>query len=255
MQSAALLARGPALSEQARRRNAAGRLAFPWPDTCNRTSARLVLTVAAPQTAPTGDDDPTVDDRERSSPPPPPPSAFGPWALARILARLCRIVGLTLLCVPPMALLAFFHSARSPGLLRWYFQTSGGLFVKLGQILALRYDLLPDRYCRELSKLLDALPPVSTRAITKEIERALGKPVGELFLTFQEAPLSCASVAQVHAATLHTGESVVVKVVRPGVDASFRADLLFVGVCAAWVEYLGFGSSLGLRRLARELAV
>jgi ubiquinone biosynthesis protein len=189
-----------------------------------------------------------------SRPPSGPTSGVSPLLVGRVFVRLCTVVALGLVCAPVIVVSAVLGLESAPRLLRAYLQASGGLFVKLGQILALRYDLLPARYCSELAKLLDALTPVPTPSIKKVIESSLGKPVGELFVTFEDTPLSCASVAQVHSATLPGGESVVVKVVRPGSEVLFRADLLLVKAGAAVLEFLGIGTRLGLRRLARELA-
>jgi ubiquinone biosynthesis protein len=188
-----------------------------------------------------------------SRPPSGPSGGASPLLFARIFVRLCGVVVLSVVCIPAIVVAAALGLRTAPRLLRAYLQRIGGLFVKLGQILALRYDVLPERYCAELAKLLDGLPAVPTTAIKKVIEASLGKPVAELFATFEEAPLSCASVAQVHGARLAGGESVVVKVVRPGSEVLFRADLLFVRVGAAVLELLGIGTRLGLRRLAREL--
>jgi ubiquinone biosynthesis protein len=201
---------------------------------------------------------PGSDQSEDPLPSKPSPVAaplFLPRYAVLVLFRSCRLLVLSSVCLLPFAALALLGSARAPKLLRWYLEAAGGLFVKLGQILALRYDLIPARYCQELSRLLDALPALSTAAITRSIERGLGKRLAELFLKFDAEPLSCASVAQVHGATLRTGEAVVVKVVRPGVELSFRADLLLVSLCAHLLEFLGFGYRIGLRRLARELTV
>jgi ubiquinone biosynthesis protein len=174
--------------------------------------------------------------------------------LVLVVARLCRLVVLSAAWLPLVGVAVLVRSKRAPAILRGYLQASGGLFVKLGQVLALRYDLLPVSYCAELTKLLDALPPVSTASIKKVVETSLGKPVAALFAEFDEAPLSCASVAQVHGATLPDGTRVVVKVVRPSSEIMFRADLAFVRAAAALAELVGLGTRMGLRRLARELS-
>jgi ubiquinone biosynthesis protein len=185
-----------------------------------------------------------------------PPSGSAPFGvgfLARLLLRLCGLAAVTVVYALPVAVSASFGLKRAPSILRSYLQACGGLFVKLGQVLALRYDLLPYRYCNELSKLLDDLPPVPTPVITKGIESALGRRLDEMFLRFEDKPLSCASVAQVHAAELLDGEAVVVKVVRPGSEVAFRADLWLVKIGANLLELLGIGAKLGVSRVAREL--
>ena len=86
----------------------------------------------------------------------------------------------------------------------------GPLFVKFGQILSTRRDLLPDEIAIELSKLQDAVPPFPSAQAIEIVERELDKPIDELFSSFDSAPLASASIAQVHAAVLRDGCEVVV---------------------------------------------
>ena len=101
----------------------------------------------------------------------------------------------------------------------------GPIFVKFGQTLSTRRDLLPEDIAEELVKLQDRVPPFPGEEARKIIEKVLGKPVLEIFAEFDETPLASASVAQVHTARLHSGEAVVVKVLRPGVDKRIRDDI------------------------------
>jgi ubiquinone biosynthesis protein len=101
----------------------------------------------------------------------------------------------------------------------------GPIFVKFGQMLSTRRDLLPQELGRELAKLQDRVPPFPGALARARIEASLGHPVGELFADFDEQALASASIAQVHAATLHDGREVVVKVLRPGVLAQIERDL------------------------------
>jgi ubiquinone biosynthesis protein len=109
--------------------------------------------------------------------------------------------------------------------LRRALEDLGPIFVKFGQTLSTRRDLLPDDIAEELVKLQDRVPPFPGAEARALIEAALGQPVTELFQEFDEEPLASASVAQVHGARLHTGETVVVKVLRPGIEAQIQADL------------------------------
>ena len=101
----------------------------------------------------------------------------------------------------------------------------GPIYVKFGQILSTRRDLLPDDIAEELSKLQDRVPPFPGEQARAIVEQALGAPVGELFAEFEVTPLASASVAQVHAARLHDGTEVVVKVLRPGVEKVIDRDV------------------------------
>lgn len=101
----------------------------------------------------------------------------------------------------------------------------GPIFVKFGQTLSTRRDLLPEDVAEELVKLQDRVPPFPGVEARKIIEQVLGKPVLELFSEFDETPLASASIAQVHTARLHNGEDVVVKVLRPGIEKRIRSDI------------------------------
>lgn len=109
--------------------------------------------------------------------------------------------------------------------IRMALEELGPVFVKLGQTLSTRRDLLPDDIAEELIKLQDKVPPFAGELAQQQIEQALGQPVSELFAQFDTAPLASASVAQVHRATLHSGEKVVVKVLRPGIEDVIRRDV------------------------------
>ena len=101
----------------------------------------------------------------------------------------------------------------------------GPIFVKFGQILSTRRDLLPDDIADELAKLQDSVPPFPGTQARAIIEGAYGRPVTEVFAAFEERPLASASIAQVHAARLRSGQEVVAKVLRPGVSRIIRRDI------------------------------
>lgn len=101
----------------------------------------------------------------------------------------------------------------------------GPTFIKLGQLLSSRPDILPGHWIEELSLLQDSCPPLPIREIRAQIEGGLGRPVGELFAELSEEPLASASIAQVHRARTHSGEEVAVKVQRPDVRERIEGDL------------------------------
>jgi predicted unusual protein kinase regulating ubiquinone biosynthesis (AarF/ABC1/UbiB family) len=100
----------------------------------------------------------------------------------------------------------------------------GPTFIKIGQALSTRADLISIEYIQELSQLQDRVPPFSTEKAIAVIEQELGKSIHTLFRDFETQPLAAASLGQVHRARLHTGEEVVVKVQRPGLEKLFNLD-------------------------------
>ncbi len=120
--------------------------------------------------------------------------------------------------------------------LRLALEELGPIFVKFGQILSTRRDLLPVDIADELARLQDRVPPFPGAVAKARIEAALGSPVTQLFGSFDESPLAAASIAQVHAATLSDGRAVVVKVLRPGMREVIGRDLEVLRTLAGLAE-------------------
>ena len=120
--------------------------------------------------------------------------------------------------------------------LRLALEDLGPIFVKFGQALSTRRDLLPEDIADELAKLQDRVPPFPGSVAVAMIEKTFGLPVGEIFGSFEPKPLAAASIAQVHAATLKGGEEVVVKVLRPGMREVIDLDLEVLDALAALAE-------------------
>ena len=120
--------------------------------------------------------------------------------------------------------------------LRLALEELGPIFVKFGQAVSTRRDLLPVEIADELAKLQDRVPPFESSAAVASIEQALGRPLKEIFATFDMTSLAAASIAQVHAATLKSGEDVVVKILRPGMHEVIERDLQVLGTLAALAD-------------------
>ena len=112
----------------------------------------------------------------------------------------------------------------------------GPLFVKFGQLLSTRHDLLPDDIVEELAKLQDHVPPFPGTEAREIVEKAYGRSLDEVFSEFDETPLASASIAQVHAARLRDGREIIVKVVRPNLRPTIEQDVALMHVLAELAE-------------------
>jgi len=126
----------------------------------------------------------------------------------------------------------------------------GPIFVKFGQVLSTRRDLLPPDIADELAALQDRVPPFPSAVAVATVERAFGRRVDQVFATFEHVPVASASIAQVHFATLNDGREVAVKVLRPNMLPVIEKDLGLMRVMAGWVERL---SADGKRLKPREV--
>ncbi len=128
------------------------------------------------------------------------------------------------------------HRLSRGARIRLALQDLGPIFVKLGQLISTRRDLIPTDIVDELALLQDKVAPFPTVQALAIIERSLGRPLAEVFTVFNEAPLASASVAQVYAAELHGGQHVVVKVIRPNIRATIHRDLGLMRLLATLAE-------------------
>ncbi|MFC7516183.1 ubiquinone biosynthesis regulatory protein kinase UbiB [Herbaspirillum sp. GCM10030257] len=122
--------------------------------------------------------------------------------------------------------------------LRRALEELGPIFVKFGQVLSTRRDLMPPDIADELAKLQDRVPPFDSDLAIAQIKRSLGAHPEQLFASFERVPVASASIAQVHFATLKDGTQVAVKVLRPGMKRSIDEDIALMRIAAGWVEKL-----------------
>ncbi|MDP1741825.1 MAG: ubiquinone biosynthesis regulatory protein kinase UbiB [Polaromonas sp.] len=134
--------------------------------------------------------------------------------------------------------------------LREALESLGPIFVKFGQVMSTRRDLLPLDIANELAHLQDRVPPFDPDIAIAIIEKAFGRPLGQIFETFERVPVASASIAQVHFATLPGGREVAVKVLRPNMLPAIEKDLALMHMMAGWVEGL---SADGKRLKPREV--
>ena len=133
---------------------------------------------------------------------------------------------------------------------------AGPVYVKLGQILSTRSDFFDDEIIHELTKFQSNLPTFDSRIAIKIIEDDLGKPIEELFESFQRKPLAAASIAQVHEAVLFSGEEVVVKVIRPNIQKEITKNLGLIKLISKLLDFLLVDAQrLQLKELVQEYEI
>ena len=117
------------------------------------------------------------------------------------------------------------NEKNGPQILLKTFERLGPTFIKVGQMLSLRPDLIPSEYAAALESLQDKCPEVEFSKIRDSLETELGFPIHKLFKSFDEKPIAAASISQVHSAVLKNGQKVAVKILRPGIAAQMHADI------------------------------
>ncbi len=174
------------------------------------------------------------------------------WFIFYYLIRSVVVTCATLAFAVAFAIVAILAPRSSPSLFRRYLQWCGGGFIKLGQVLAMRFDMLPQRYYRELGKLLDRVPSISVARIRAVLTAELGARAADV-QDLEPVPLGTASIAQVHGARLPDGTEIVVKIMRPGVAYRLRIDLANLRFLARLVDTLGIFGGRDVMGLVAEV--
>lgn len=161
-----------------------------------------------------------------------------------------------LLSLPRRMITHEVHESRTLGeRIRRVLEDLGPTFVKLGQLASTRSDLLPDSIIQELVKLQDSVAPFSAETARSIVEQELDQPMDEIFQYFNNTPIAAASIGQVHQAVLHGGQSVAVKIQRPGVMRTMSRDLEILHDLSALAEKkLDWAKQYGLTRMVEEFS-
>ena len=155
----------------------------------------------------------------------------------------------------PLKLILFTRNTSAPRAvrLRLALESLGPIFVKFGQMLSTRRDLMPPDIAEELAKLQDQVPPFPSAQAIALIEKEYGKKLHEVFATFDATPIASASVAQVHFAELHDGRKVAVKILRPGIEPIINHDIALLDSGALLLEtFWADGKRLKPREVVAE---
>ena len=157
------------------------------------------------------------------------------YRLLRFLPDSSRLPWVTRAFLRLLSPLGSTHD-NNPASLRLAFEELGPVFIKFGQLLSTRRDLFDAEISDELQKLQDSVPPFPTRIARRIVEESTGSSIEKQFQTFEDTPLASASVAQVHAARLLSGEDVVIKIIRPDIESIIRKDIAWMFLLAHLME-------------------
>ncbi len=147
----------------------------------------------------------------------------------------------------------WIHKDPRPLLLRQFLERASGTWIKLGQILAMRIDFIPPQFIEELSNLFENVPPFPFETARRIVESDLGRPIAEIFTLFPEQTIAAASFGQVYRAVLRSGQEVAVKVMRPGLSTTIKADLIQLRILALFFDTFGLLGSIQLKPQITQL--
>ncbi len=173
------------------------------------------------------------------------------WLSSRLILPIKRAIQLCRCGLRLLPLLMSSRRAEAPKLLRLTFQELGGAWAKMGQMLALRFDILDEAVCYEFFALLNHMEPFDYADVRETIRAELGSDPDELFRSFAHEPFAAASIGQCHRAVLSTGDKVVIKVQRPNVKRVLMADIALMYGIACAVDFFGLLGSTSFKELVR----
>lgn len=188
-------------------------------------------------------------------------AAIAAIALIVVLgSRRARRFAFTLLMVVRARVYSWFDRVRGRGVthparLRESFEALGPTYVKLAQLVASSEGMFPEAYSVEFRRCFDRVPEFSVDEVRRTIREELGRAPEAVFASVDEKPIASASIAQVHGATMHDGQRVVIKVQRPGIEAIVNADLAVLRVLARWFERLPRADMANPRAVVEDFAL
>lgn len=147
------------------------------------------------------------------------------------------------------------HGGMTPDKMCAIIEELGPTFIKLGQILSMRSDILPKEYCEALTRLRSSVAPMPYSQVASIVEGSYGRPISEVFQSFDEQALGSASIAQVHAAVLQTGEQVVVKVQREGIHDIMSRDIMLLKQACKLLKYTPVSGMVDFNQVLDEMWV
>ncbi len=172
--------------------------------------------------------------------------------LPHTLGRAARLAWVLLRRLAPVLLRP--TSARLYRAIRQAIEDLGLTYLKFGQFLAMRFDILPPALCQELARLFEAVEPIPFADIRAVIAAELGGAPEQLYDRLDPVPIAAASVAQVHVAWTRVGEKVAVKVQRPGIRPTFEADMRLLAAYGGMLDRLGLSAVFSVREIVEEFA-
>ena len=175
-------------------------------------------------------------------------------SIIRTLSRSGRLIQVLVNCLLVQSLMPRRHRLPSPRCLRLALEKLGSTFIKLGQALALRFDLCPAEYCEEFLSIRNVTVPADFTIIRGIILQELGDLPENIFRTFEPEPLAVTSTGQIHKATAHDGTPLAVKVQSPSLRPQFESDLRLMRWAAWPMDWIGIFGASSVREFVEDFS-